>query len=558
MSNPIIEAIGPTRPKERPLAEIISDAVDAGLSDAEIKAAVAKRKAAMPPAYKPTQYAAPENKAGPYTAEQQAADQRLAADPLAEGDAIMEDPRWQHLTHNTPADNQERERQQQARGFARFAVGQAVGPLVSGGLRAAGAGPALSNISAGMASGALPTAMAGGTPEEIVKDAAVGAALPAVGAAVTGLGKAVLGSRGAEARQLIESRGGNVGVRDSGSGLPEFEGKGKITDATIGDASREAAKKLLAENDRRFDVEGRQPYRAAVAEVDQGQGKNLVSVIPLRRAMIQMATDPSTDPGTANFLKSQVADMDAQFPLDNGRQYAPESWVNGKTSMLWDRARPGLPSGAGSVQDAKIGQVATVGQKLREAGPYADANKKYAEAKNASGDFREALGLKRKPSADENIDERRAANVLARRGQTTTTAGIQQGDKRLQELLDANPELARVADVPELLKAKADLQFGLGEHGGFLKRLTHLSTLGVGLQNVDPIAGRLLYTPARGAVPVGESISGVGQLSSQAPSVLGNPIIQAYIKAHPGNPITEAYREAQQREALRAAALNAQ
>ncbi len=572
MSNPIIEAIGPTRPKERPLAEIISDAVDAGLSDAEIKAAVARRKASAPPAFKLTDYAG-ENKAGPLSQGQQTADARLAADPLAEGDAVMEDPRWQRLTGNTPADAQERERQAQARGFAQFAVGQAIGPLVGGGLARAGASPAIANVAGGVATGAVPSAMAGNGPLEIAKDAAIGGALPAVGGMLSAAGRGVLGSHGAKARQRIEAAGGSVGVEDSGSGLPEFQGRGKITDADIGDVSREAARKLLAENDRRFDVEGRQPYRAATAEIEKGQGKNLVSIIPLRREMNRVAEDPSTDPGTRGFLRSQVAEMDAQFPIDNGRQYAPESWVNGKTSMLWERAKPGLPSGAGSVQDAKIGTVAAVGQKLREAGPYADANKRYAEAKGESGDFREALGLKRKPSPDENIDERRAANVLARRGQKTTTAGVQQGDKRLQELLDANPDLARVAEGPELLKAKADLQFRAGApgHGGMLERIgipggsvigatagaaaggAHggiagaLLGLGTGLaaQNATPIAGRLLYNPAQAAVPTGEALSAAGPMAAQYAALKSNPILQAYL-------------EAQQREKERADALNAQ
>ncbi len=534
MSNPIIEAIGPTRPRgaARPLADIIGEAVDAGLSDAEIKAAVARRKAGAGPSFALTDYA-PEDKAGPLSPQQQAADVALAKDPMAEGDPNINDQRWQHLTGNTPADKEEVDRQQSARGFAGFALGQLAGPLVGGGLASAGMRPGLANVVGGMASGALPTAAAGGTPAEIVKDAAIGAALPAVGGAMTAAGKGVLSSRGAQARQRIEKAGGTVGLRDSGSGLPEFAGRedAKITDADIGESARGAAKQLLAENDRRFDVEGRQPYKAARAEIDKGQGRNLVDVIPLRREMSRVAKDPSTDPATRNFLANQIAEMDAAYPMDNGRQHAPESWVNGKTAMLWNSAKPGLAPGSGSVRDAKIGEVATVGQRLREAGPYADANRKYADAKEASGDFREALGGNRKPSPDENINERRAANALARRGQSTTTAGIQNGDKRLQELLDANPELARIAEAPELLRAKADLQFGLGGHGGLLDRVVHASTMGMALHNAKPLAGRLLYEPAQAAVPTGEAIAGAGPLLAQQSALKNNPILALYMAA---------------------------
>jgi len=582
VSNPLIIAAGAVPPDirrpPRGLEDVISDMVDAGMSDEEIRGAIGKRPAAKP-AYSPTQYGAPENKAGPYTPERQAADtrDRAEANALLLGSADERDLvdggtsdqiayMRQHPGHKAAADAEGA-----AKGFSQFAVGQALGPLVTGGLMKLGVSPGVANIGGGAMTGAVPSAMAGNSGGEIVKDAAFGAAIPALGAGLTGLGRGILASKGGQARQLIEARGGNVGIGDSGSGLPEFEGRGKITDADISESARTAGQKLLAANDARFDAEGRRPYRAAKAEIDRGQGRNLVDVIPLRRELLSVANDPSTLPGTRSALLGQVKEMDAQFPLDNGRQYAPESWVNGKTSMLMDMANVGKARfGDMTPRDAKVASVASVGQKMREAGPYADANRRYAAAKTESGDFREALGLNRSPAANEAVDERKAANMLSRRGDSTRTAGIQRKEaQRLEEMLASDPALARIADSPELLRAKADLQFHVGTpaHGGLLDRVGvpagavigdllgaaagggHGGLKGAAMgiasalaaQNAAPIAGRLLYNPARAAVPVGQELTNF--------SAKWNPVIQAYFQA------------AQRDEELnrsRAAALNAQ
>jgi hypothetical protein len=79
-----------------------------------------------------------ENKAGPYSEEQQAKDWALSRDPLAEGDADIGDPRWQRLTGHTPEDEAERERQTEAREFLKFAgmgaAGELATPLVARGV----------------------------------------------------------------------------------------------------------------------------------------------------------------------------------------------------------------------------------------------------------------------------------------------------------------------------------------------------------------------------------------------------------------------------------------
>jgi hypothetical protein len=549
-----IEPIGPAKP-QRSLADVISDAVDAGLSDAEIKAAVAKRKPEIVNKYSVSPVGhgrgddlfqadpspAPPITVGrrlPPTAPPEGGDVdlgKLGAGPAAAGAGMVSGTSFPGAP---PADEGA-----EARGFMRFAAGGLAGQAAGGAARALGAGPGAQAIIGGAASGAAPTAMAGGSPTAVAKDALIGAAVPTVGAMLKGAGQAVLNGKGGRARALLERHGANVGVADSGSGLPELDAvKGRVSDADIGATARESGRKLLDVNDRTFDAEGRQPYKRDVAQIDKGQGRNLVDVLPLRRKMLEVAGQPDTDPAVRNVLVGQVQEMDAAFPdTGMGRRYAPEAWVNGKTSWLWKQAKPDrLASGAGTPRDAKFADVAAVGQDIREKGPYADANKRYATAKQESGDFREALGAKRAPSADETIDERKIANALARRGQTTTTAGIQGGDKRLADLVAAHPDLQRTVDAPELVRAKGDLQFRLGgpHHGGLIDRVAgpaaglaagagaaiagHGGMAGAAAlgayalgQNTAPIAGRVLYPAAPGAAALGSSMQGAGALTSQ-------------------------------------------
>jgi hypothetical protein len=229
----------------------------------------------------------------------------------------------------------------------------------------------------------------------------------------------------------------------------------------------------------------------------------MVDVTPVKQKMLEVMRDKSTDPATQAFLAHQVKILDEFHTTDNGMVEMTHKDINGLKSMLQNASNPGLPPGAGSVRDVKIGQVAAVAKSIVDTGPYAEANANYAAAKNASGDFREALGMARRPAPSEAIDEGKAARFLARQGQTTTTAGIQGGDQRLADLVAQHPELARTIDAPNLLKAKADLQLGTGNHVGGLIHRPAASVLGMAAHNASAIAGRAAYWPAKGMAGVG-------------------------------------------------------
>lgn len=517
MADYVVEPIGPTRP-QRSLSDIISDAVDAGLSDAEIKSAVAKRKS-LTTASKPAGHGRGDElfqpdpspsgvvtvgRRLPKTEVTDTGDVdlgKLGMGPAAAGAGMVAGTSYP----GAPPANEGSE----ARGFMRFAAGGLAGMAGAGAAGALGAGPAGQAIAGGAAAGAAPTAMEGAPATDIVRDAGIGAAAPTVGAVLTGAGKAVLASKGAKARQLIEGYGGKVGLGDSGSGLPEFAGRGKVSDYDIGEAARESGQKLLAENDRRLDTNGKQPYQSEVDSIkSSGMGRNLADASPVRTKMEELAADKRLQPDVRERLRRDMMTFDKEH---GGKRWVmSEADMNDYRRMYFDRARFDSRSGApGAPEWAAVGGEF---KSLVDKGPFEPANAKYAKAIGEHGDFREAFGMAREPSPNEQIDERRIANALARRGQTTTTAGVQQGDKRMDALLGSDPALQRVAAAPELLRAKADLQPGIPEHGGLIHRV---APAGLVAHNLSPLTGRALYNPARAAVPTGQALTGAAALASQ-------------------------------------------
>lgn len=395
---------------------------------------------------------------------------------------------------------------------ARLAAGGAPARVLASGLTGAAGGVGATIGSGDMSPGGIATGAASG--------GLVGAGATTVGEMLAGAGRAVRESKGGAARALIEKFGGNVSPTDSGSGIPELDGLKTVTDADIGAQARASGKRLLQANDQMFDAEGRQPYKAATAQVDQGAGQRLVDVTPVRQKMLEVAYDKSTDPGTKAWLLNQADIIEKMHTGPMGVNVMSEKDINGLKSMLWQSANPGLAPGAGSVRDAKIGSVAQVAQSIADQGPYAPANQAYAAAKGRSGDFRESFGMARKPAANEQVDERRIANALARRGQTTTTAGIQGGDQRLAQLEQANPALARDIAAPALVKAKGDLQFGLGHTGGLIDRMPSKHLLvDIARQNIPAMSGRFAYGPAGAVQAAGQGIASAAQQAAQAAAI---------------------------------------
>lgn len=392
-----------------------------------------------------------------------------------------------------------------------------VGRLMAGGAPSRILGSAITGAGAGLGA----TAGTGEvSPPELAKGAAMGGLISGgaatVGEMLAGAGRAVRNSKGGLARQLIEKHGGNVGPMNSGSGIPELDGLKTVTDADIGAQARASGKQLLQANDRLFDQEGRQPYLAARAAIDQGPGQRMIDVTPLKDKMLEVAYDKSTDPGTKSWLLNQADIIEKHHTGPMGMSVMSEKDVNGLKSMLQQSSNPGLAPGAGSIRDAKIGSVADVAKAIVDQGPYAQANADYAAAKTRSGDFREGFGMARKPAANEQVDERRIANALARRGQTTTTAGIQGGDQRLAQLEQAYPKLQRSIAAPQIVKAKGDLQFGLGHTGGLIDRMPskHL-VVDLARQNIPALAGRFAYGPAGAAQGVGQALAGAAVPTAQ-------------------------------------------
>lgn len=395
---------------------------------------------------------------------------------------------------------------------ARTALGRIAGAGAQGAM-AGGAGAAADALVHRQPVGEIASAAGSGA----LTGGVTGAGAATVGEMLRGAGSLVRNSKGGQARQLIEKYGGNVGPMDSGSGIPELNGLKTVTDADIGAQARASGKQLLTANDKLFDQEGRQPYLAARGAIDNSPaGKRMIDVTPLKDKMLEVAYDKGTDPGTKSWLLDQADIIEKQHTGPMGLNVMSEEDIRGLNSMLQRSAKPGLATGSGSVRDAQLSTVADVSKAIVDEGPYAQANADYAAAKTRSGDFREGFGMARKPVANEQVDERRIANALARRGQTTTTAGIQGGDARLTQLEQQYPELQRTIAAPQIVKAKGDLQFGLGHTGGLIDRMPSKHLLvDLARQNVPAMAGRFAYGPAGAAQAAGQAVSGAAVPGAQ-------------------------------------------
>ncbi|HXN34876.1 MAG TPA: hypothetical protein VN877_01815, partial [Opitutaceae bacterium] len=285
------------------------------------------------------------------------------------------------------------------------------------------------------------------------------------------------------------------------------------------DAERAALPDNTASLDKtqRIDMGSTPETKSAMAGDDAvlPPGLRYQDVTPLRNKMLEVAQDKSTDPATQAFLRKQASIIAKENAHSSGLYLMTEQDLNGLKSMLQNASNPGLPPGAGSVRDVKVGLVAAEAKRLVDQGPYGAPNAAYAAAKNASGDFRESMGLGRKPARSEAVDEGKAARFLMRQGQSTAAAGIQGADPRLADLVAQHPELQRTVDAPRLLQAKGDLQFGLTPG-----MATHGATIGAArfaAHNASALAGRVGYGPAQAAVGARDALSqGVNPLVAAA------------------------------------------
>jgi hypothetical protein len=174
----------------------------------------------------------------------------------------------------------------------------------------------------------------------------------------------------------------------------------------------------------------------------------------------------------------------------------------------------------GTSTDEKYRPAATAAAQARDIvdqGPFAEANAEYAKESKHYQKSRKLLGITERPRTPEETTAavNKVKNMITRRGQNTVTAGGQQA--AAEEFAQRHPDIEREFEKQQIMRAKADLNFNLlpPGHGGLIER-----GAGAMLHNAKPLAGRVLYNPAKmllGLEPM--FLEGVPQLQ--------NPLMEA-------------------------------
>lgn len=248
-------------------------------------------------------------------------------------------------------------------------------------------------------------------------------------------------------------------------------------------------------------------------------------------------------------VRSQLQETIGRIKAKQGEHFNPEvdPYMLSERDINETRRLLSRFGKVGESVDEKLNplqQAAARARGMTDEGPYAEANRQYAEGSKKFQESRKLLGITQKPKGPEESTTQvgKVKNLITRRGQNTVTAGGQEG--RLREFEKRHPDIAQEFIKPELLRKKADIGFHLlpQRHGGLIERTGnagmtaatieglmsmaghgHVSPTklalgaagGLTLQNLPALQARLLYGPA---------------LSAQAmePLILGEiPLLQA-------------------------------
>jgi len=462
----------------------------AGYSDDELVAKVKERRASAAPAYKLTDYAGEADKLPAQDNGYQASLDSLMARGLTTDQAIESLNHTEHLKTRGAAGRAHDEdviaHDPTAQAVLAGVLGFGAGALVGGAAR-----PILS----GMANAGTQTAVQGGSGRDILTSALVGGAIPAVAKGAN----AVLNSKGGQARALWEKHGGNVGQFDSGSGVEEIAGM-EPSRANVGRASAIGARNIRRGLETDFEKNVETPYKAAREPVDYGPaGKEMTDVTSLIQTVGELpeAIRPA--------IKRELQDLGAVMGED-GRVTMSQADLNTAKQRLQSLARYGLNTGGGTgnIKDKSFKALANSAKVLVDEGPYAQANDIYERGMNMQAVDRADLGLKKAPARLESgraTEDAKVAQILRNRNNDAEAAGAMAERADLPGFVARHPELERQVDLPDLVRAKGALEFGLGGKTDNLIQVAHRglthTALDIGRHNASAAAGRLGYAPAR-------------------------------------------------------------
>lgn len=374
--------------------------------------------------------------------------------------------------------------------IAKLGTGYA-GKMLTGGLAGAAANEiAVPAIEGGRA------AIHGDNPLPAMRDVATSPATPLVGA---GLGLLAGGARGIHDSpgqvgrdiRLVEQYAGQPtpiggakgGVFDSPL-LADLEG----SDREVGTVSRKAAQRVLGGLQEEQSGLGKQ-YAAAKAEAAQlGHLEGRVSGEEVVSEAQKLVSGERLTGAQKALIQREVIDTLQNHP--NGMTVDD---FNDFRAKLSDLAQMG-PDGPSNQAMGNLFHAAKSAVDDTEMGPI---NRAYHEGRTAlEGKYR---SLKLKPDTDQRVAEERLANLIARRGENTVTAGVQ--DPEVEAFLEANPKYRAMFDSASLLRAKERMSAGLiPEGGGFFRRNAGHHLLEKNLEPLQVLGYRLGQPLDKGAV----------------------------------------------------------
>lgn len=205
------------------------------------------------------------------------------------------------------------------------------------------------------------------------------------------------------------------------SGQREMQQAAKDSTSEIAAAQREARDYAsqqsvahLADIDERHRMEGSEPYRILVDQIDNSPAAGqLRDVAPVVAQLDDSLHDLRTPTDVIAGLQSIRTRLEHHRDPVSGAIMVPERQLNGLRGNLMDLAKMGR-SDSPSAHDAPYRAAAFEAKRMVDQGPYAALNDLYASASRDRDAAREAVGLPRRPGNNAAVEENRVKALMMR------------------------------------------------------------------------------------------------------------------------------------------------
>jgi hypothetical protein len=248
--------------------------------------------------------------------------------------------------------------------------------------------------------------------------------------------------------------------------------KGMHTDEDVGEVAHRAATSVQGKLNRQFKAAGDE-YAAGTNEArDSGALARDIDPNPLLQQAYTMLKDHRLTTSTKAAIEREVVNplLDIMTsPGGNGTMRLED--FNAFKGKLGDVAH--VPVGGDSTfQNRAFGELADTARTMRHATALGDVDRAYAQRMDKLEGAHEAMGFRNKTHTDEGdpVAVRKMANFVARHGEDTKTAGMQNEDARRIESLFPGM-VTQELSAPEMLRARQRMTPGLGGSGGLHERV---------------------------------------------------------------------------------------